>query len=442
MNELLKFVLGLDITEEEGNQEIEEVSQPEKVIIEKDEFDLSQLPDWQGEKFFHFSYKPQTFREFIGQKRAKELLKTAIRRYKVFNEPIHIFLQGLKGHGKTTLAKIIANELDGYFIYRTASQLENTDVFVQTLKEIYLAEKYPVLFLDEIHTLDTKIIEQYFYSLMEDFRIGNKNIRPFTLICATTEEDLIARKLPPFLDRFSVVVNLERYSVDDIYLIIKQYQKKFLEWHRSKIEEKRKLFSDEEIENYAVLLFKEYVNKIKKKSHELVRQIAKIQVKYQKDFWTFTDEEYKELAKTDEGIKLASLIAGDWMRENNLTPKALNDNELKIIAKNSRLTPRIAINYLKSALVSSVDEVLEANRIIKNGLTDIDLKILKTLKESKGPVGEEALAYTVGLTCSKYRNLYEPFLVLEGYITRTLKGRKITSKGKKILEELEENLDD
>jgi len=410
---------------------------PDKVVIKKDEPDLSRIPDWKGEGFFHFSYRPQTFKEFVGQEKAKRLLRTAIRRHKVFNEPIHIFLQGLKGHGKTTLAKIIANELDGYFIYRTASQLENTDVFTQTLEEIYLAERYPVLFLDEIHTLDNRIIEQYFYSLMEDFRIGDKNIRPFTLICATTEEDLIARKLPPFLDRFSVVVNLERYSVDDIYLIIKQYQEKFLEWYRNKIDEKRKLFSDEEIEKYAVLLFKEYVNKIRKKSHELVRQIAKIQVKYQKDFWTFTDEEYKELAKTDEGIKLASLIAEDWMRENNLTPKALNDNELKIIAKNSRLTPRIAINYLKSALVSSVDEVLEANRIIKDGLTDIDLKILRTLKESRRPVGEEALAYSAGLTRSKYRSLYEPYLILEGYVVRTLRGRIITDKGIKLLEELE-----
>ena len=421
-----------------------------ELVVKKKELDLSKIPSYDSD-FFHFSYRPTCLEEFIGQKKAKELIKIAVRRHEIFNEPIHVFLTGEKGHGKTTLAKIISNMLNGEFFYCTSSQLESVDGFTEILQKMHFSIKYPVLFVDEIHTLNPNLIEEYFYTLLEDFRIGNKRIRPFTLIVATTEEDILANKLSPFLDRFSVRVHLERYSIEDIYFILQEYQKKFLEYFEQKKREREEFLKRddptirERVEKFIEeSIFPFYlVDKIERKSHQLIQSILRIHTKYRKEIWDFTKEELRELAKTEEGKQLKLLLMKEWVEQEeekeNIRP--LSEGELRKIAKNSRLTPRIAINLLKSALVSSVETTLKANRIIKDGLTDIDLKVLLLLAESERPIGEEAIAFSVGISRSKYRTLYEPYLMKEGFIIRTLRGRKITEKGIKLLEELGEELE-
>jgi Holliday junction DNA helicase RuvB len=81
-------------------------------------------------------------------------------------------------------------------------------------------------------------------------------------------------------------------------------------------------------------------------------------------------------------------------------------------------------------------KVLNAHRIIKDGLTVSDIKILQYLKEAQKPVGAENLAMIIGITKADYNYVVEPFLVTEGFVRRTSRGREITSKGELLLQEL------
>ena len=438
-----------DFTEREATATIDSDVDDVSLIVKKNELDLSDIPDY-THSTFKFAYRPQNLKEFIGQEKAKQLVELALKRHKVLEESVHIFLSGAKGHGKTTLAKIICNEMNGCFFYRTGAQLENLEEFARVLKTMYYADKYPVLFIDEVHTLPTEIIEEYLYTLMEDFRIGNKSLREFTLICATTEEDVLAKKLPPFMDRFNILINLEPYNYKDIYKIIYQYQEKFLNYYNQQnkklLENIDEFLKNLEVDTKSQKEFEDYIDTetsvykmaFKRKYWKDKRipiLIAEIGKQKGKEIFYFTNDELRQLGKTENGKKLKEMIVkelvNEYLKEKEI--KAMQEKDLETISKNSRLTPRIAINLLKSSLVGGVEFALRANRIIKEGLTDIDFKILETLANSTKPIGEEALALTIGLTRSKYRDLYEPYLLSQGYIRRTLRGRIITEKGKTII---------
>ena len=107
------------------------------------------------------------------------------------------------------------------------------------------------------------------------------------------------------------------------------------------------------------------------------------------------------------------------------------------IAENCRFTPRIALSMLDDLIVSEdIDLVLSSRRIIKNSLTDIDIRILNHLAEVNKPVGVEALAMIAGITREDYSYILEPFLIYNNYLTRTARGRLISNKGKLLLQEL------
>jgi Holliday junction DNA helicase RuvB len=167
-------------------------------------------------------FRPQTLTEYIGQARAKELIKLNIEKITRF-KPIHIFLSGDKGHGKTTLANIIANMLHAQFIQRIGSQMTDVDDVIEVLNLINTSEElWTVLFLDEIHTMKCK--PELFYTIMEDFKLAGQAIKPFTLIGATTEKNVFAGKYEPFLDRFQCI-ELEPYKNEDIVAILSQYKR-------------------------------------------------------------------------------------------------------------------------------------------------------------------------------------------------------------------------
>lgn len=114
--------------------------------------------------------------------------------------------------------------------------------------------------------------------------------------------------------------------------------------------------------------------------------------------------------------------------------KIIPQEVYEILSYNTRYTPRIALAYFDDYIVcEDVWKVLKIHRIIKNGLTDDDIKILKHLAEINKPVGEQALAVVCNATVEDYRQLIEPFLLQEGYLTRTGRGRLIMDKGKEIL---------
>lgn len=164
-------------------------------------------------------FRPATFEQYIGQERAKDILRSYLVEVKkrgiIFP---HLIISGSTGTGKTTLAKIVANELKKNFLEVIASAM-NLGIDVSMFETL----DGGVLFIDEIHALKRSICERW-YPIMEDFSISSEEtITPFTMIGATTELGEIKRNRRPFYDRFKLKLELEDYTESDIKKIIKQY---------------------------------------------------------------------------------------------------------------------------------------------------------------------------------------------------------------------------
>lgn len=289
-----------------------------------------------------FIYRPQALDEYIGQFQAKDLIKLNIEKIKKFKY-VHFLISGQAGYGKTTLAHIIKNMLSANIVERIAGQIKDSTQIVDIINNIGRSDKKNnIFFIDEIHGLKTDICE-LLYSIMEDFSIAGKQIKPFVLIGATTEKNDLKMRVSPMVERFQEI-DLVDYTINDIDKILKQY--------------KKQLYSNE----------------------------------------------------------------------------IINDFKFKIIAKNSKCIPRIAINLLEDSIIEpSISKVFNNHKIVKNGLTEIDIKILSKLRDIGKAVGEEALSQMVGISKNDYKVLYEPYLCRLGYINRTRGGRVLSILGEKIL---------
>ena len=167
-------------------------------------------------------FRPKTFSEYIGQDSAKTILDNFIKgtcqRNKVFP---HTLIHGNAGCGKTTLVKIIANQLQ-----KTCTEAITSDIIdFSVLKQQIDGVDGGILFLDEIHSIERSFAEKL-YSIMEDFTYNGKDISQFTLIGATTELGEILKTRRPFYDRFKIIIGLEDYTVQNLTDIIKQYKSK------------------------------------------------------------------------------------------------------------------------------------------------------------------------------------------------------------------------
>ncbi len=175
---------------------------------------------------------PQTFAEYLGQTAVKNKIKLYVEAAKKRGDVLdHVLLYGSPGLGKTTFAKIIANELGCGFKMTSAPALEKTGDLVAILSSLQEKE---VLFIDEIHRLN-KQIEETLYSAMESFfvdiivgqgagaRVMQLPINKFTLIGATTRTGALSG---PLQTRFGIVERLEFYEPDELGLIIEQNAKK------------------------------------------------------------------------------------------------------------------------------------------------------------------------------------------------------------------------
>ena len=172
--------------------------------------------------------RPKTINEYIGQDKVLNNIKVFIKSAKLRNEIMdHTLIYGPPGLGKTTLAMIIANEMNAEIKFTSGpSLLKNGDLIacLTSLKE------GDILFIDEIHRIP-KQMEELLYSAMEDFVVdiivGNENnpksirinIEPFTLIGATTR---IGDLTGPLRDRFGIISKLDYYSINDLSKIIKR----------------------------------------------------------------------------------------------------------------------------------------------------------------------------------------------------------------------------
>ncbi len=320
----------------------------------EEEFSINAGNLTEKDREYENELRPLKFEDFRGQKKVVENLKIFVQATRQRKEPLdHVLLHGPPGLGKTTLAHIIARELDVGIKITSGPVLDKPGDLAGLLTSL---EKNDVLFIDEIHRL-SPVVEEYLYSAMEDYRIdiiidkgpGARTVRldlnPFTMIGATTRSGLLTH---PLRARFGIRFLLEYYPA-------------------------------------------EIIRKI------LIRSARLLKVDVYEDAAT-------ELASRSRGTPR---IANALLRRVRDFAQVKGDG-------------RIDTNITKYAL--------EAMNIDRHGLDEMDNRILSTIieKYKGGPVGISTISTAVGEDAGTLEEVYEPFLIKEGYIKRTPRGRMAT----------------
>ncbi|MGB6520421.1 MAG: Holliday junction branch migration DNA helicase RuvB [Candidatus Cybelea sp.] len=180
------------------------------------------------EEVFGASLRPRSFEEYVGQERVVENLRIAIDAAKRRDEPLeHVLFYGPPGLGKTTLAALIARELNANFRPTSGPTLEKPKDLVGILTSL---ERSDVFFVDEVHRLG-RVVEEFLYPAMEDFQIDfvvdrgtyaktlKLPLQHFTLVGATTRAGMLTA---PLRERFGIVHHLDYYSVTELERIVRR----------------------------------------------------------------------------------------------------------------------------------------------------------------------------------------------------------------------------
>jgi Holliday junction DNA helicase RuvB len=184
------------------------------------------------DKVLSLSLRPASLSEFVGQKDLVENLRVAIQAAKQRGEPLeHMLFSGPPGLGKTSLAYIIAHEMNAHITITSGPAIERAGDLIGILTNM---EQGDILFIDEIHRL-SKVVEEFLYPAMENFKIDfvvdkgqyartiNFHLKPMTIIGATTRSGLLAS---PLRDRFGIFHHLDFYEADDLGEIVLRSAKK------------------------------------------------------------------------------------------------------------------------------------------------------------------------------------------------------------------------
>ena len=177
---------------------------------------------------FELKLRPRMLREFIGQQKVKDNLSIALEAARSRNEPLdHVLLYGPPGLGKTTLANIIANEMNAAFQQTSGPTLQIKGDLTAILTNV---RDKQVLFIDEVHRLQPAL-EELLYSALEDYKLDiiigqgpaarthTIDVKPFTFVGATTRAGLLSA---PLRSRFGIVLRLEFYKTEELAYIIKR----------------------------------------------------------------------------------------------------------------------------------------------------------------------------------------------------------------------------
>ena len=297
------------------------------------------------------SLRPKLLSDYIGQEKIRGKLKVYMEAAKMREESLdHVLFYGPPGLGKTTLATIIANEMDVNIKITSGPAIEKPGEMAAILNNL---QEGDVLFVDEIHRLNRQV-EEVLYPAMEDYSIdvvigkdtSARSIRldlpKFTLVGATTRVGMLTA---PLRDRFGVIERLQYYEVEELKQIVMR---------------SAKLFKTE-----------------------------------------IAQEGATEIARRSRG-----------------TPRLAN-----------RLLKRVRdfaqVRYNGEITKEVVDETLDLLEVDKLGLDHLDRGILETMIEkfNGGPVGLDTLAASLTI-----EDVYEPYLLQEGLLTRTPRGRMVTDK--------------